>query len=128
LFGKLVFDVGVRGSVANLAAAALLGTLAFSGIGLLAGSRADRAETVSGLVSLFTLPMMIFSGVFFSSARFPPSVQPFVHALPLTALNDVLRAIINDGASLSSVARQLLVLAAWSVGGFGLALRLFRWT
>jgi hypothetical protein len=46
----------------------------------------------------------------------------------LTALNDALRAVILEGASLLSQARQLLVLAAWGIVSFLLGLRLFRWT
>jgi len=37
------------------------------------------------------MPMWLFSGVFFSAERFPEATQPFIAALPLTALNDALR-------------------------------------
>ena len=42
--------------------------------------------------------MWIGSGTFFSTARFPDAVQPLVQALPLTAINDALRAVMLDGA------------------------------
>ena len=43
------------------------------------------------------MPMWIFSGVFFSYERFPAMIQPLIKALPLTALNDALRAsILNE--------------------------------
>ena len=51
-------------------------------------------------MNLVMLPMWVFSGVFFSSERFPAAMQPFVQALPLTALNDALRAVMLDGAGL----------------------------
>ena len=73
------------------------------------------------------LPMWLLSGSFFSYERFPESVQPFLKGLPLTAFNDSLRAVINDGAPLWQTWPSLAVLAAWGVGAFVLALKLFRW-
>jgi ABC-type polysaccharide/polyol phosphate export permease len=73
------------------------------------------------------LPMWLLSGVFFSSSNFPKAVQPAIQALPLTALVDALRAVVLEGATLSAVHRQLLVLAGWTIIPFALALRLFRW-
>jgi hypothetical protein len=55
-------------------------------------------------------------------------MQPLVRGLPLTALNDGLRAIINDGTSLVHLPVEMLVLALWGLGSFLLALKLFRWT
>jgi hypothetical protein len=54
-------------------------------------------------------------------------MRPLVDALPLTALNDALRAVVNDGASLASTWPQLSVLAAWGALSYVLALRVFRW-
>ncbi len=71
--------------------------------------------------------MWIFSGVFFSSSNFPKAVQPIIKALPLTAVNDALRANMLEGASFASVSGELLVIAGWLVLAFVLALKLFRW-
>jgi ABC-type multidrug transport system permease subunit len=102
-------------------------SLSFSALGLLLASRARTIEAVSGLMNLTQVPMWIMSGVFFSSQRFPDVVQPFVQALPLTALIDALRLHMLQGASLVQLAPQLAVLGAWLVVCFVLALRLFRW-
>ena len=91
-------------------------------------SRADKIESVSGLMNLVMMPMWIFSGVFFSSERFPALLQPFIKLLPLTALNDALRATILQGASLGAQSGRLLVLVLWGGISFVLALRWFRWT
>ena len=126
-FAVLVFGVPVRGSLVLVAALCVLGTLAFGAIGLLLSSRARTIETASGLMNLTMLPMWILSGVFFSSQRFPDVVQPIIEALPLTALNDALRATMLQGATLTQIAPQLGVLAAWLIVCFPLALKLFRW-
>src|SRR5581483_9591549 len=94
LFGWLVFSVRVQGSFGNLALISLIGALSFSGFGLLIASRPKTIEGVSGLMNLAMLPMWLLSGTFFSSDRFPQAMQPLIKALPLTALNDALRAVM----------------------------------
>ncbi len=127
VFGWLVFDVAVRGSFFALAVASLIGGLAFSGIGLLVAARPKTIEGVAGLMNLVMVPMWVVSGTFFSSARFPDMLQPFIRALPLTALNDSLRLVMNDGAAIGSAWPQLAILATWGLVSFIIALRIFRW-
>ena len=123
----LFFDVPVRGSLVQLFVVCLLAALAFGGLGLLIASRARTMEGVSGLMNLTMVPMWVLSGVFFSSANFPPVAQPFIKALPLTATNDALRATMLQGAGWWDVAPQIAVIAVWLAVTFILALRLFRW-
>ena len=126
-FAYLVFQVGVAGSIPLLLAVSLLGALAFAGLGLLVASRAQNTQTVSGLINLVMLPMFVTSGVFFSTARFPDGVQPLFRILPLTALNDALRAVMIDGGGLRAVAPQCALLAGTAAITFIAALRVFRW-
>ena len=126
-FGTLVFGVPLRGSFLQLVTICVLSSLAFGGLGLLVASRARTIEGASGLMNLVMLPMWVFSGVFFSSGNFPDAAQPFIQALPLTAVNDALRANMLQGASWNMVGHELLIIAAWLVVCFTLALRLFRW-
>jgi ABC transporter DrrB family efflux protein len=126
-FGWLVFDLVLRGSLWLVTLLSLLGALSFSALGLAVASRTAKTEVVSGLMNLAMLPMFVLSGVFFSSDRFPEAVQPFVRALPLTALNDSLRAVILEGEPLSAQLGRITVLLAWGAVSFLLALRFFRW-
>jgi ABC transporter DrrB family efflux protein len=127
LFARFAFGVHVFGSIGLLFLVCLLGTLVFSGFGVLVASRARNTQTVSGLINLVTMPMYLCSGVFFSADRFPQSFQPVVRALPLTALLDAMRAIMTEGQSLAEIAPRLGVLALWGLLVFLLALRWFRW-
>ncbi|HET8655503.1 MAG TPA: ABC transporter permease, partial [Longimicrobiaceae bacterium] len=127
LFALFAFDVRVQGSLIDLAVVVVLGALTFAGLGLLTAARARTVEGVSGIMNVVMMPMFILSGVFFSARRFPDVVQPLIQALPLTALNDALRAVYNDGLSLTAVPGELLILVAWMVLTFALALKLFRW-
>jgi ABC-type multidrug transport system permease subunit len=127
-FGVLVFHMRVLGSLLTILLLGAIGAVTFGGLGLLTASRAQKIETISGLINVVMMPMWIFSGVFFSYERFPVVVHPFIKALPLTALNDALRDTILQGASLASQAGRLSVLALWGGLSFILALRWFRWT
>lgn len=73
------------------------------------------------------MPMFLGSGVFFSTSRFPEVVQPAVKALPLTALNDALRAVMLEGAGVRVVLPQVALLSAVAVVTFAVALKIFRW-
>ncbi|MEJ7811054.1 MAG: ABC transporter permease [Gemmatimonadaceae bacterium] len=126
-FGTLVFGVPLRGGLGQLAAICLLSALAFGGLGLLVASRAKTIEAASGLMNLVMMPMWVASGVFFAASNFPKAVQPVIQALPLTAVNDALRANMLQGAGWSMILPELGIIAAWLVLSFGLALRLFRW-
>jgi ABC-type multidrug transport system permease subunit len=126
-FGHLAFGVPLRGSLVTLFVISLLAAVSFGGLGLLTASRARTTEAVSGIANFIMLPMWIFSGVFFSSANFPQAVQPFIRLLPLTAVNDALRANMLEGASLTAITPQLLIVIVWGVIAFFAALKLFRW-
>jgi ABC-2 type transport system permease protein len=127
LFSRFVLGVPMRGSVLLLAGVALLGALAFSGLGLLAAARPRTIEGVSGVMNLVMVPMWVFSGIFFSTERFPAALQPFVQALPLTALNDSLRGVMLEGMGFVSLLPELALLAGWGTISFLAALKVFRW-
>ncbi len=126
--GVLVFHMKVLGSLFSILLLGAAGALCFGGVGLVTASRAQKIESVSGLMNLVMMPMWIFSGVFFSYERFPAAIQPLIKALPLTALTDALRACILEGTPLIHQWPQLLVMLLWGSISFVLALRWFRWT
>jgi ABC-type multidrug transport system permease subunit len=128
-FGWVAFGVRIAGSIPLLFGLSLLGAFAFAGLGLLVASRAEETQTAGGLMNLVMMPMFIGSGVFFSTSNFPDGMQPFLKALPLTALNDALRAVTNDGDGLGSATVRIAVavLAVWGFASFAAALKLFRW-
>ena len=126
-FSRIAFGVPMHGALSTLIVTCLVGALSFGGIGLLVASRARTVEAVSGLLNLVMLPMWLLSGVFFASSNFPAAMQPFIRALPLTALNESLRAVMLEGAGLGAIAGRLLLLVVWGSVSFGAALRMFRW-
>ena len=126
-FGMLVFQVPLRGSPGALLLLCALCGLSFAGLGLLCGSRVQTLEGVNGLINVILVPMWLFSGVFFSPERFPRAMHGPIQALPLTAANDALRAVMLEGKSLAALPSQLAILALWGVASYAVALKIFRW-
>ncbi len=127
VFGGLAFDVTVQGSIPAFLLVSLLGSASFAGISLLVGARIASIEVANGWLNFIMLPMWLLSGSFFSYERFPEAIHPVLQLLPLTALNDALRAITNDAAPLYALWPQLAVLSVWGVVCFLLSIRWFRW-
>ena len=90
-------------------------------------SRTRSTEGVQGLMNLVAVPMWILSGVFFSARHFPDAMQPFIQALPLTAMNNALRAVMLDGAGALAIAGSLAIVLGWGAASFTVAVAVFRW-
>ena len=126
-FSALVFDVPVRGSLLQLSLICMAGAAMFGAVGLLIAARPRTIEGASGLMNVAMLPMWILSGVFFSAENFPRALQPFIQVLPLTAVNDALRASMLRGETWAVVGPELAIIGGWAVVSFVVALKLFRW-
>lgn len=127
LLATLGFGMPIHGNLFAALAIILVSALCFSGLGLLVSSRAQRVETISGLIKVVIIVMWLFGGVFFSTERFPEFLQPVIQILPLTVTTDALRAVLLDGNTLASQWAEIAVLLCWSVVSFVASLRLFRW-
>jgi ABC-2 type transport system permease protein len=127
VFSWAAFEVRNEGDLLSLLAVIVIGAFSFGGLGLLVASRVKTVESVSGLMNMIMLPMWILSGVFFSADRFPDIMQPLIQILPLTALNNALRAVMLEGQSLASLGFEIGVLAFWGIIPFAIALKIFRW-
>ncbi|WP_336208927.1 ABC transporter permease [Nonomuraea sp. LPB2021202275-12-8] len=113
-----------QGSPAAALLLILLGTAAFSGLGLLMAGLL-RAEATLAAANLVYLLLLAAGGVVFPLSKFPGSVRPVLELLPISALTGGLRAVLTGGAALPLGA--VLVLAVWAVVSLGLAARTFRW-
>jgi ABC-2 type transport system permease protein len=123
-----LFKVQVYGSLVALAIVVIVGAMAMMAIGFMVSSFARSEDAAESLFFLISFPMMFLGGSYFSVAGAPAFLQPIINFLPLTHLNDALRQIINNGASLAAVQSDLLILLAWTVVGLVLATRAFRWS
>ncbi|EDY43784.1 ABC transporter permease [Streptomyces sp. SPB074] len=102
----------------------LLGTAAFSGLGLLMAGTL-KAEATLAAANLVFILLLVAGGVIVPLGKFPGAVRPVLELLPITALSDGLRAVLQHGAGMPG--KDLVVLAVWTVLGLGAAGRFFRW-
>lgn len=114
-------------TVLNMLVLSTIGLIVFLGFGLAVSGIAKNESTVPPIANIFTLPQFLLSGTFFSISAFPAWLQPISRALPLTYLNDALRKIAFEGASLWDVNHQILILLLWGVGIYALAVKVFKW-
>lgn len=126
-FTFLYFGFRNAGSWAAAAALWASGIAAFSGIGVLAGSRTANTQVANGILNAITLPLMIFSGVFFSYQNFPEWTHGILSQLPLALLADHLRAVFLEGAGIVSVLPACAVLTGTGFVTFLLGMRFYRW-
>lgn len=127
VFSYFLFDYRVYGSLGAVTVLVFLGAMEFAAIGLVVGSRAQTLETASGLMNLVMLPMWTLCGAFFSYERFPEIVHPLIKLLPLTPIIDSLRGVMMEGESLLAQWPEMLVMVAWTVIPFTVAMAIFRW-
>lgn len=104
-----------------------VGLIVFMAFGFVVSGIAKNESTIPPLANIVTLPQFLLAGTFFPIDNFPTWLQPICKVLPLTHLNDAMRNIAFEGADLTDCSRQLLVLTAWGVIGYTMAVKLFRW-
>ncbi|WP_328313571.1 ABC transporter permease [Streptomyces sp. NBC_00442] len=102
----------------------VLGTAAFSGLGLLMAGTL-KAEATLAAANLVFLLLLVAGGVVVPMDKFPGGVQSVLNLLPISALSDGLRDVLRDGASVPW--GDLGILAVWAVLGLGAAAKFFRW-
>ncbi len=117
----------MEGSYLLLTVILALGILSMIALGLLFATRFKSEELASGVINLFTFPMMLFSGVFFSLEGSPAPLRNAAKAFPLTHFLDAARAVMLDGAGLSAVWPQMAILAGMSVAFIAVSTALFKW-
>jgi ABC-2 type transport system permease protein len=115
---------GGAASVGWTLALVVLGTAAFSGLGLLMAGRLRAEATLAGANGLY-LVLLLIGGVVVPLSRLPGWLRGVGRALPTAALADGLRAVLREGAAPGT--RPLLTLAAWAVVLLAAAAATFRW-
>lgn len=102
----------------------LLGTAAFSGLGLLMAGTL-RAEATLAAANLVFILLLVGGGVIVPLEKFPGAVQSVLQLLPISALSDGLRTVLQHGGAMPWA--DAAVLAVWAVLGLGAAARFFKW-
>ncbi|HEY9195879.1 MAG TPA: ABC transporter permease, partial [Mucilaginibacter sp.] len=114
-------------TVLNMLVLSTIGLIIFMGFGFTISGIAKNESSVPPLSNIITMPQFLLSGTFFSISAFPNWLQSISKVLPLTHLNDAMRKVAFEGAGLGDVTHQLLILLAWFVGVYAVAVKTFKW-
>lgn len=126
-FSYYFFGITIQGNIGALLLLFLAGNMAFSGLSVLIASRTSNPEIGTGLINAIVTPMMILSGVFFGYQNFPNWAVEVIKLLPLTMLNDGVRAIFNEGAGFHDIIVPALILLVEGTITFFIGLKLYKW-
>jgi len=119
----------VRGIVTFLEMMVLsfLGLVVFMGFGFIISSVAKNESSIPPFANIFTLPQFLLGGTFFSTQAFPKWLQGFCEILPLKQLNDAMRNVAFEGASLMDCGKQIGILILWGIAIYVVAIKTFKW-
>lgn len=112
-----------HGSPAAVLLLVVLGTAAFSGLGLLLGGTL-RGLTALAAANLAWFALLLLGGVLFP-LRYLGEAEPVARWLPTAALADGLRAVLRDGHPLPG--GDTVALAGWALAALAAAAAAFRW-
>jgi ABC-2 type transport system permease protein len=101
----------------------IIGTAAFSGLGLLLAGLL-RAETTLATANTLYVFFLLFGGIIWPADRLPGPLAIFTQLLPSSAFSTALREIMAAGAVPHL---PIAILAIWGVAGILIASRTFRW-
>jgi len=127
-FGAVFYDAGIptRTLPAFLLTLAV-GAGAFSALGLAATAAVPNADAASPIVNASILPLMFFSNVFIPLENPPTWVDVLGKIFPVRHFADAMQASFFSLHGNEVPWTDLLVVAAWGLGGLLLAVRYFSW-
>ena len=111
----------------NMLVISFIALLVFMGFGFLISGVAKNQNVIPIYANLFMFPQYFLSGTFFPRTALPAFLQPVLKFLPLTAVNDAMRNVAFEGASLASCWDQILILLVWGIIIYAITTKVFRW-
>ena len=124
--GALLFAVPIQGSLLDLGLGAVVFIAAMLTMGLVISAAARTQFQAMQMAFFFFLPSMLLSGFMFPFEAMPRPAQWIGLALPLTHFLRIARGVLLKGASLESLAGEVLAIAAFMLVGLGVATLTFR--
>jgi ABC-2 type transport system permease protein len=137
IFGVLLYGITLPSDSAHWIIfiwVMLLGLISSTLLGIAFSSVPKSGRGASAVVSPIVIILQFFSGVFFVFTQLPSWMQNFAAIFPLKWLTQGMRAVfLPDSFAAQEVAgswelgKIALFLGIWSIAGFFLALKTFRW-
>jgi len=123
----IFLDFVMRGSYIALFVVYSAGAMCLISMGLIIAARLRTEELADGLLNIFSWPMLLLSGVWFSMEGTSPAAQILSDLMPLTHLVNAARAVMVDGADLLQVLPEIVLLGGMGLILLFIAAMLFRW-
>jgi len=137
IFGVLLYGISLPSDGAHWLTflwVMLLGLISSTVLGIAFSSVPKSGRGASAVVSPIVIILQFFSGVFFVFTQLPSWMQNIAALFPLKWLTQGMRAVfLPDSFAAQEVAgswelgKIAILLGAWSIAGFFLALKTFRW-
>jgi ABC-2 type transport system permease protein len=124
--GVFLFDVPIRGSLADAYLAALAFIIASLSLGLLISTFARNQFQAAQMTVFVLLPSILLSGFMFPFDGMPVPAQHIAEILPLTHFVRMIRGILLRSASIGEVGTELIPLAIFFALTMSLAVLRFR--
>jgi ABC-type multidrug transport system permease subunit len=124
----VMFSFQMQGSYLDAAVVFLVGTVCLVSFGLILACRGTNEELTNGIINFICWPMMFLSEVWFSIEGAAGWIKRAAGFLPLTHFLTAARKVINDGATLSQVSEEVMILMVMSLLFLAIGSRLFSWT
>jgi ABC-2 type transport system permease protein len=122
----VLFGIIINGSMAVTLLVLALGALCFVGFGIMISARVSTQEDYMQMVMPITMPMMFVSGVFYPIETMPWVFQKLAYLLPLTYVNDALRAVMLKGVGIGAIWIDIVVLLGFTALFFALGVTRFN--
>ena len=137
IFGVLLYGIALPSDSAHWITfiwVMLIGLISSTLLGIAFSSVPKSGRGASAVVSPIVIILQFFSGVFFVFTQLPSWMQNLAAIFPLKSLTQGMRAVfLPDSFAAQEVAgswelgKIALFLGMWSIAGFFLALKTFRW-
>jgi ABC-2 type transport system permease protein len=125
--GLVSSDITIEGSPWSLGVILLLGTFTTAALGFALSNLIASADGAVVAVHAIYIPMLFLCGAFIPLDAMPGALRVVGYAIPLTYFVGPFRSVMLDGESLMANAGSLLILLAWMVAGWIIAIKTHRW-
>lgn len=123
-----LFGMDIIGSLWLAFAVFLLTAICSIGIGMVVASLSKSENQGESLSWLFSMPLAILSGVWFSSEFMPSYMRTFADLFPFSHAVEASRAVITRGVGMEAISGDFLFLVGWAAGIFIIGTILFSRT
>ncbi len=121
----MIFGMDIIGNVFLAFLTFFLTGLCSIGIGMIIGAIAKTNNQAEPLCWLFSMPLAMLSGCWFSIDMMPSYLKAIASAFPYIHTIEAARGIITRGVGLEAIGTEFLILACWAAGAFIIGIFLF---